>query len=136
MKHMNRILAIAAFVVTFGLAGSAIAQNSVGYRAGGDDGIAASPKLRQHLNEHKHVASTPSATIASVESQTTRDDGIAASPKLRQQLNERKTVSRMTSATMTAAGYRATGDDGIAASPKLRQHLNERSKTFIVAPVK
>jgi hypothetical protein len=25
---------------------------SVGYRATGGDGIAASPKLRQHLNEH------------------------------------------------------------------------------------
>lgn len=62
---------------------------SVGYGATGVDGITASPKLRQFVNESRGGQSTPGAIIVKVGYQATGDDGITASPKLRQQLNER-----------------------------------------------
>jgi hypothetical protein len=65
---------------------------SVGYKPTGDDGITASPKARQMLDERKTVAAVPataSTAVASVGYQATGADGITASPKLRQQLNER-----------------------------------------------
>jgi hypothetical protein len=137
MKHLNKTLVIAALVAVFGLANSASAQNSAGYRPTGDDGITASPKLRQFLNEHRTVSSTPSTTVASVGYRATGDDGITASPKLRQQLAERRTVASTPSTAVAAVGYRPTGDDGITASPKLRQQLNERGgNQFMIAPVK
>lgn len=136
MKILNRILAVAAFAALFGLANSASAQNSVGYRATGEDGITASPKHRQFLSEHTTVASTPSADVAAAGYRVASDDGIAASPKHRQQLNERRVVSGTPVTAVAATGYRATGNDGITASPKHRQQLNERGATFMVAPLK
>jgi len=137
MKHLNKILAIAAFAAMFGLTNSASAQ----YRAGEDDGIAASPKYRQFLNESgkRMVKGTPStsATVAAVGYRATGVDGITASPRLRQFIDASRGVQSTPSATATAAvGYRATGDDGITASPRLRQQLNERGRTFTVAPLK
>lgn len=138
MKNLNKITMVAALAAMFGLSNQASAQ----YRPTGDDGIAASPKLRQQLDERKRVASAsaPSAEVASVGYKPTGDDGITASPKARQMLNERKmAASTPSSATPAVAsvGYQATGADGITASPKLRQQLNERSGQMImVAPLK
>jgi len=143
MKTMNKILFIAALATTVGLADRANAQ----YQPVGDDGIAASPKVRQMLNERKAVARTTStkaakttpAAVASVGFRASGDDGIAASPKVRQMLNERRAVVSAASAAseVASAGYRATGADGITASPKLRQQLNERtSPQVIIAPLK
>lgn len=136
MKNLNKILIVAALAAMFGLVGSARAQNSVGYSATGEDGITASPKHRQFLNEHKRAASTSPTTVAPVGYWPTGDDGITASPKTRQQLTERKTVPGTSSSAAATVGYRAKSNDGITASPKLRQQLDERSKTFMVAPVK
>jgi hypothetical protein len=142
MKTMNKILFVAALGITVGLANHASAQ----YQAVGDDGIAASPRVRQQLNERKAarpatatIAKPASPTVASVGYGASRDDGIAASPKVRQMLNERKAVVSASSAVseVASAGYRATGADGITASPKLRQQLNERtSPQIIIAPLK
>lgn len=133
MKNLSRILAIAAVAALFGLTNSASAQNT-GYRATGDDGITASPKQRQFLNEHRTVASAPTTTVATAGYRVTSDDGIVASPKHRQQINERRTGTSSTA--VAATGYRATGNDGITASPKHRQQLNERGAAFMVAPLK
>ena len=84
MKNLNLMVMVAAVAAMFTLTTSAKAQ------AVGDDGIAASPKLRQFLNERKTVASTPSTSVAVGYSEP-GPDGIVASPKLRQQLNERAT---------------------------------------------
>ncbi len=135
MKHLNKILALAAFTAMLGLANSASAQ----YRAGGDDGITASPKHRQFLNESgkrmvKGVPSAP-ATVAAVGYRATGVDGITASPKLRQFINDSRGVQSTPGAVVVKVGYQATGDDGITASPKLRQQLNER-RSFMVAPMK
>jgi len=106
------------------------------YQPVGDDGIAASPRLRQQLNERKHVVSASSTTVASVGYRATGDDGITASPKARQMLSERKSVMSAPSSAVASVGYKPTGADGIAASPKLRQQLDEQRKQFMVAPLK
>lgn len=136
MKNLNRILALAAFAAVLGLTNNASAQ----YRGVGDDGIAASPKYRQFLNESgkRMVKGTPStsATVASAGYRATGVDGITASPKLRQFINDSRGVQSTPGTVVAKVGYRATGDDGITASPKLRQQLDERSQTYMVAPLK
>ena len=65
---------------------------SVGYQPVGSDGIAASPKYRQLLNEEYAQVNAqlnyPQVASKSVGYQAVGDDGIAASPKFRQLLNE------------------------------------------------
>lgn len=133
MKNLNKVLFTAALAATLSLASNASAQ----YKPTGDDGITASPKVRQMLNERaaatRVAATTPSVTV------TYRNpaDGITASPKVRQMLAERKVVVGAAPQTeVAAAGYRPTGADGITASPKLRQQLNERGTQFMIAPLK
>src|SRR5262245_52641485 len=133
MKNLNKVLLVAAFAAVYDLAGQASAQ----VRCVGDDVVAASPKLRQMLNERKRVSGVHSITVAAVGYKPVREDGIAASPKFRQLLDERKTVPTAPTAVVASSGYRAENDDGIAASPKLRQQLNERApQRIMVAPVK
>src|SRR5262249_5157715 len=102
------------------------------YHPTGEDGITASPKLRQMLKERKKVVSSPSATVASVGYQATGEDGITASHNLRKLLNEREAVVSAPSYVTASVGYRPTGADGITASPKLRQQLNEQETQFML----
>ena len=123
MKIANRLTILASAALVLGWAVQAKAQ----YQAVGDDGIAASPKLRQILSERKanrfamgagEFADYPSGN----------SDQIAASPKLRETLNEEApAVTAETGGKVP--GYRPVGEDGIAASPKLRQMLDERRQT-------
>ena len=66
-------------------------STSAHYWPVGDDGIAASPKVRQMLNARARSAATTQAApaVASVGYRAVGADGIAASPKLRGQLNQR-----------------------------------------------
>lgn len=133
MKNLNRILFAAAVAATFSLVNSANAQ----YQATGGDGITASPKVRQQLNER--AAATRVAAVTPAMNVTYRNpaDGITGSPKVRQMLAERKVVvSGAASTEVAAAGYRATGSDGITASPKLREQLDARGTQFLIAPLK
>jgi membrane protease subunit (stomatin/prohibitin family) len=134
MKTLNRILFATALATTISLAHNASAQ----FKVNSDDGIAASPKVRQMLNEQRAKSRTAPASVAvaSVSYKATSQDGIAASPKLRQTLNEWKVVTGPTALASTSAAYRAVGDDGITASPKLRQQLNERRSSVTIAPLK
>lgn len=136
MKNSNRLLALAGASLLLAWPGQSMAQS----QAVGDDGIAASPKVRQMLNERKaRSAATGTRSSAQVAGyKATGDDGITASPKLRQMLDERKAAAAAsaTGSTAQVAGYKATGDDGIAASPKLRQMLDERRHVVEVAPLK
>jgi hypothetical protein len=142
MKKMNQILFAAVIATTISLASQANAQ----YKINEHDGIAASPRLRQQLNEQKASATAaaiasknhPTTTVASAGYRVTENDGIAASPKTRQVLNEqsRRSTAVQSSTAVASAGYKATGPDGITASPRLRQQLNERPVTIMVAPVK
>ncbi len=111
---------------------------SAQYRAVADDGIAASPKVRQMLDEHARSAAMAQVTPA-VGYRAVGTDGIAASPKLRAALDERSSYVAVAepATAIAAAGYRATGQDGITASPKLREQLGGGSEQqFQIAPVK
>lgn len=128
MKHSNRLLIAAAALALFVSAGQSQAQ----YRAVGDDGIAASPKVRQMLNEQKaRAAATQQVTINRIVPQTT----IAASPKVQQMLKEQMRAPGPQLGPETA-GYKATGSDGVTASPKVRQMLDEHRQTVEIAPLK
>jgi hypothetical protein len=135
MKNLNKIVFIAALAASFGLANRASAQ----CRVVGDDGVAASPRVRQMLDQGSAAsccaASTLAGPIASVgyEAGTA---GIAASPKVRQMLSAKQAVVGAPSAGVASAGYQATGADGITASPKARQQLDEQDARFMVAPLK
>src|SRR6266404_1875657 len=133
MKKLEKVLFVAAFAAVSTMAGQASAQ----YQANGNDGITASPKLRQQLNERNQVTSRPSITVAAVGYRAVREDGVAASPKLRQQLDERKAVAMAPAAVIASSGYHATGPDGITASPKLRQQLDQHApQPIMIAPLK
>jgi hypothetical protein len=122
---MNRILLLAT--TTAGLAFTFPAL------AGGPE-IAASPKVRQMLNDQAAqavVVSAPASTSSATDRGTS--DNLAASPKVQQFLPSRRTpraASTMETATLSRP------DDGIAASPKLREQLNERLVQFQIAPIK
>jgi len=123
------------------IAAMSMTQAMAQYRAVGDDGIAASPKVRQMLNEWARSTAKPQAAeaVASTGYRAAANDGIAASPKVRQMLNaqERNAAVVPPSTAVASVGYQATGADGITASPKVRAELNERgSRPFEVAPVK
>ncbi len=133
MKNLNNVLFAAAIAATVSLANTASAQ----FKPTGDDGITASPKVRQMFNERaaatRVAPSTPSVTV------TYRNpaDGVTASPKVRQMLAERKiVVSGAPSTEVAAAVYRPTAADGVTASPKLRQQLDERNTQIMIAPLK
>ena len=128
MKIRKQILLLAVITAGFTLATQAQAQ----YRAVGEDGIAASPKLRQMLNDAKRPSGSDSSRVVSY--QAVGEDGIAASPKLRQMLNDRKTSSGSDSSRVVS--YQAVGEDGISASPKFRQMLREGGTQFQIAPIK
>ena len=73
MKNSNRLLVAAVALALFVSAGQIKAQS----QAVSDDGIAASPKVRQMLNERKASGATPQqVTINQIVPQTK----IAASP--------------------------------------------------------
>ncbi len=140
---MNKILFAAALATALGIASQANAQ----FKVNEDDGIAASPKVRQMLNERK---ASKAAAAVSQNAPTTGfyagyravgSDGIAASPKVRQMLDEQrasKIVTTPSQESTAVASYRPVGNDGIAASPKVRQQLNERARggALMIAPVK
>ena len=138
---MNQILFAAVIATTLSLASQANAQ----FKANEGDGIAASPKVRQMLNERKAsqvaaaLSKNTSTTGTVATYRTGGPDGIVASPKLRQMLNEQrasKILATPAQESNLVAGYRAVGNDGIAASPRVRQQLNERGGALMVAPVK
>jgi hypothetical protein len=135
MKNLNKIVIIAALAASFGLANRASAQ----YQVVGDDSIAASPKVRQMLDQRSEAscctASTLVASGASVGYQA-GTGGIAASPKVRLALTSKQSIGSAPSTAFASPGYQATSADGITASPKVRQQLDEQHVQFMVAPLK
>jgi len=131
MKNTNRFLVAAAAIALFASAGQVYAQ----YQAFGDDGIAASPKVRQMLEERK-ARSAPVVAPEVTTYQGRTSDNVAASPKVQQMRKERQAIAAAPRNTANVAGYRATGDDGITASPKVRAMLDQRRQTVEIAPLK
>jgi hypothetical protein len=137
MKSQNALVIVTVTAIATLFAAQARAQ----YRAVGDDGIAASPKLRLVLNERARANTLSQADtfVTPVGYRVVAHRDIAASPKVREMLNEQKRNAAVipSSTAVADVGYRATGADGIAASPKLREQIEGHcSQEFQVAPVK
>lgn len=134
MKNTNLILILTAAVALL----ASTSQGKAQYRVADNDGIAASPKLRQFLSERGKpmVKGARSTEVALVGYRATGVDGITASPKLRQFINDSRGVESTPSTVIAKVGYRATGDDGITASPKYRQFLDEHKGAYQIAPLK
>ncbi len=131
MKKINQILFGAAMATSLTLAANANAQ----FKVNESDGIAASPKVRQMLNERKasKAATEVSRSVSTVSSFAM---GPATSPKAQQMRNEQKSTAAASEPAKAIAGSQPVGKDGIAASPRLRQQLDERGATLMIAPVK
>ena len=151
MKKTVPLLTIVAALVLFGSTNQGNAwsgigfMRDIGYQPTGEDGITASPKMRQLLDERAAMNQTNSNVTPvngpAAGSLPFGDEGIAASPKIRQMLNEEDASVyaqiKYDQVAFKSAGYRATGDDGVTASPKMRQMLNERGQGETqVAPLK
>ncbi len=132
MKIRTRIFIAAVLAAGFTLVNPVNAQ----YQARGNDGIYASPKLRQILEQQRKVAVPTSGQGAQVSYQARGEDGIAASPGVRRILSEQKTRPGSASDDQKSVSYSAQGKDGIYASPGVRKVLNERGAQFQIAPLK
>ena len=123
MKTMNRVLAAAAVAAVLGISSTVRAQAL----AVGDDGIAASPKVRAQMNERAVKTSGVVDKDLRVAPLST-----AASPKV---VAQREALAK-TATTTAVASTTTPAKDGIAASPRVRTQMNERGETFEIAPVK
>jgi hypothetical protein len=139
MKATKAIFLLAVLTGTMVGARTASAQ----FKPMRDDGITASPRARQLLDDQKNrtsgaVSATMGNTVAFASNNPVVNDGIAASPRVRQMINERAVLSdeRFSTTEVASVGYRATGPDGVTASPKVREQLNQQSSVLMVAPVK
>lgn len=133
MKNQNNILFVIALAASLSLVSSVNAQ----YRPTGDDGVTASPKVRQQLNEREAGTRMASAVPPVIVIYQNPAESIAVSPKGREMaVQQRVVVSSVPSAEAASIGYQPTGTDGITASPKLREQLNEQRTPIIIAPLK
>ena len=131
MKTNKLILLAAVVTAAFTLNPPARAQ----FKPETDDGIAASPKVRQQLNERNaHKTAANHLVVASRPARA--ESAIAASPKMSQMLAERGTAMNRNAVVADTPSTTAPVKDGIAASPKLRQQLDERGARFQIAPIK
>src|SRR5437870_3936007 len=124
MKLTKNLLFSTFTCAILSLAGQLQAQ----YQAVCDDGISASPKMREWLNEQHSRVSVTSEAQGAAGLPDSSFEGIAASPKLRESLAEQQVaVTTESQDNSYHAGYQPTGEDGITASPKFRQLLNEQN---------
>jgi len=123
MKNLNRILFTVVTTASLGLIPSALAN----------DGVVASPKLRQSLNDQslRAVPAHASTAVAGA----CCENKIVASPKVVQtQPAEQKCCA--SSPKDILASTTTKPNDGIFASPQVRAQLNERPQQFQIAPIK
>jgi hypothetical protein len=130
MKIQNKLVLVTATVIT----ALFVTQASAQYRAVADDGIAASPKVRQMLDERQRSKAAALVPQPAAHYPGPAGDGIAASPKVRQMLNEQK--ARPSAPSDFAVTHPPSYADGIAASPKVRQQIEQNRRSFQVAPIK
>jgi hypothetical protein len=97
------------------------------YRPTGEDGITASPRLRQMLNERPALSRSGSASSDPVLVSGSTRDGIVASSRVNPQITQRKSITLPPSTDSALASTTKAPNDGIAASPKLRQQMRDHS---------
>src|SRR5262249_1612410 len=128
MKNLSKILWAATFTAAVGLAIQAKAC---------DDVYAASPKVRQTLNERVSTANSACCSTPCCMSATkTATKACSTSTSASTACGASTSTTSSCHMSKTADFAENTADDAIAASPKVRQQLNERSGTFTVAPMK
>lgn len=130
MKIQNRL----AIVAVTAIASMFIMKAKAQYLPVGDDGIAASPKVRAMLNDRVRTSSASVANNSSFQARA--DQSIAASPNVRQTLAGRKAGTAAPEGTAVVSAQSRTTDP-IAVSLKLREQLDERnSRQLQIAPLK
>jgi hypothetical protein len=123
MNLTNKLLMTGVVISTLMPALQAHAQ----YRPTGEDGITASPRLRQMLSERPAFSRSGSASSDPVLVSGSTRDGIVASSRISPQLTQRKgNITLPPSTASTVASTTKAPNDGIAASPKLRQQMREQ----------
>jgi len=138
MKTTNRVLVAITVAVVSGLGSAALA----GSRLSGNDGIAASPRVRMQMNERRatEVVFAP-VYIAppTIVYQGIPAPGVTvtASPRVDQTMDNDWKVSTagVVSSPTIATTVITSGDDGIVASPRLRMQMNERPQEIEIVPV-
>jgi len=130
MKTNKLILLAAVATAAFTLKTPARAQ----FKPETNDGIAASPKVRQNLDE-RNAHQTAASHLVVATRPAGAESAVAASPKVAQMLAEHKVVPGSTTIE-DSVSMTARSGDGITASPKVRQQLDERGAQIQIAPVK
>jgi hypothetical protein len=95
----------------------------VGYRTTGDDGIAASPRLRQQMDDRRVMQTAMGGSEIAV---STGTSGKVSSTQGTYVVQNEQRAATPTYQSQSIGTYKTTGDDGIAASPRLRQMMNDR----------
>ena len=128
----TNLIILAAVTIT----ASFLTQAQAQYRVNEPDGIAASPKVRQMMNERKAPVIIVAPVSPTVVVQTSPEPGIAASPKVSQFLAEQR-ANRESMNVVVPSVEPQPAQTGIAASPRVQKEMNERTPPVIqVAPLK
>ena len=128
----KNLILFASIIVT----GSFISQAQAQYRVTENDGIAASPKVRQMMNERQANFTSVSVANPAVVVQTSSAPAIAASPKVSQFLAEQRANQAALKAP-TVYMQPESAQTGIAASPRVQKEISERTTPAIqIAPLK
>jgi hypothetical protein len=130
MKIINRILKAGTMVAALTL----VAGAQAGHQVICEDGVVASPKVRQMLNDRQPILAADGRGAASYEPRSAAAP--FAPPKVRQMANERVTFDAPPAPVDVIVSYRAQGPDGITASPKVREQLESGPVTIEIAPVR
>jgi hypothetical protein len=114
---MNMKTNLLIMVMALGMLTPALAQ----YKPIGDDGIAASPKLRQFLDAQKAQVRPPvtTASVATVDPARPAGPGIVASPKFLELRATRSAAASTAVTAKTAAPMKRCAGCQIVASPKM-----------------
>jgi hypothetical protein len=96
----------------------------VGYRTTGDDGIAASPRLRQQMDDRRAMQTAMGGSEIAVSAGTS---GKVSSTQGTYMVHNEQRVVTPNYEWQNTGSYKTTGNDGIAASPRLRQMMNDRA---------
>ncbi len=129
-KQKNQILFVTAAAVALTSASPLLAQSQV--TAPG--GIAASPRVRQMLEERASWTRASARETAASQPAGRQTTTIAASPRVQHMLREQKRSALASTTDPVLVSPRDA--DGIAASPKARELLKERPTQFQIAPLK
>ena len=128
----TNLILLASITITAGF----IAQAEAQYPANDNDGITASPKVRQMLAERKGATVNTSPAKAAVTTRASSAPAIAASPKVSQLLAEQKANQAGLKTTVSSVQSQPA-QTRLAASPHVQKEISERTSPPVqIAPLK